>query len=114
MSERLKALAARVAGELAAREQVGARGAPPEKQSSTATPSVPHHSIAPAIISSRSSAASAPPAGVRFVREKARIADFIDHTLLKAEATRSDIETLCNEAREQRFAAVCVNPVWVS
>ncbi len=43
----------------------------------------------------------------------ARIAALIDHTILKAEATRSDIETLCAEARELEFAAVCVNPVWV-
>ncbi len=42
-----------------------------------------------------------------------RIADFIDHTLLKAETTAAEIETLCAEAREHRFAAVCVNPVWV-
>ena len=56
--------------------------------------------------------AAAPP-GVTWVREQARIADFIDHTLLKPEATRSEIEKLCTEARENRFAAVCVNPVWV-
>ncbi|MCC6318321.1 MAG: deoxyribose-phosphate aldolase [Gemmatimonadaceae bacterium] len=55
---------------------------------------------------------SAPP-GVRFVRQNARIADFIDHTLLKPEATLSDVEKLCDEAREHRFAAVCVNPSWV-
>lgn len=42
-----------------------------------------------------------------------RLAELIDHTLLKAEATRDDIETLCTEARELGFAAVCVNPVWV-
>jgi deoxyribose-phosphate aldolase len=53
------------------------------------------------------------PAGVRFVRDGARIAEFIDHTLLKAEATRSEIEKLCAEAVENEFAAVCVNPVWV-
>lgn len=56
--------------------------------------------------------AGAPP-GVTFVRENARIADFIDHTLLKAEATSREIDKLCDEAREHRFAAVCVNPVWV-
>ncbi|HEU4563833.1 MAG TPA: deoxyribose-phosphate aldolase [Gemmatimonadaceae bacterium] len=55
----------------------------------------------------------APPAGVTFARGQARVADFIDHTLLKAEASRGDIATLCAEAREHRFAAVCVNPVWV-
>ena len=54
------------------------------------------------------------PAGVTYVRDQARIADFIDHTLLKAEATRREVEKLCSEAREQRFAAVCVNPVWVT
>jgi deoxyribose-phosphate aldolase len=53
------------------------------------------------------------PLGVAYVRDKARIADFIDHTLLKPEATRSEIEKLCSEAATHRFAAVCVNPVWV-
>jgi deoxyribose-phosphate aldolase len=51
--------------------------------------------------------------GVRYVRDNARIAEFIDHTLLKAEATRADIDQLCSEALEHEFAAVCVNPVWV-
>ncbi|MGI6550021.1 MAG: deoxyribose-phosphate aldolase [Syntrophomonadales bacterium] len=39
------------------------------------------------------------------------IASVIDSTLLKADATREDIENLCREARESGFAAVCVNPV---
>lgn len=42
-----------------------------------------------------------------------RVADFVDHTLLKAEATAAEVDKLCAEAREHRFAAVCVNPVWV-
>lgn len=42
-----------------------------------------------------------------------RIADFVDHTLLKAEAARPDILRLCEEARRHRFTAVCVNPYWV-
>jgi len=50
---------------------------------------------------------------VRYVRDNARIAEFIDHTLLKAETTRSEIDQLCAEAVEHEFAAVCVNPVWV-
>lgn len=37
----------------------------------------------------------------------------IDHTLLKAEATRAQIERLCEECRVYGFAAACVNPVWV-
>lgn len=39
------------------------------------------------------------------------LASLIDHTLLKPEATRGDIERLCGEARQHGFAAVCVNPV---
>ena len=41
------------------------------------------------------------------------VARFIDHTLLKPEATRAEIETLCQEARQNSFASVCVNPYWV-
>lgn len=41
------------------------------------------------------------------------IAVMIDHTLLKAETTPKDIDTLCREARDYGFAAVCVNPVHV-
>lgn len=41
------------------------------------------------------------------------IAKFIDHTLLKPEATPDEIAKLCHEAREYRFAAVCVNPPYV-
>jgi deoxyribose-phosphate aldolase len=37
------------------------------------------------------------------------LARYIDHTLLKPEATAGDIEKLCNEAREHSFYAVCVN-----
>ena len=42
------------------------------------------------------------------------VAGFIDHTLLKPDATRADIERLCREAAEFRFATVCVNPTWVA
>ena len=42
------------------------------------------------------------------------VASMIDHTLLKPDATRKDIETLCREAAEYRFASVCVNPTWVA
>lgn len=41
------------------------------------------------------------------------LAGYIDHTLLKADATVADIERLCAEAAEYHFAAVCVNPVYV-
>jgi len=42
------------------------------------------------------------------------VAGLIDHTLLKPEATRSDIEKLCREAAQFHFATVCVNPGWVA
>ncbi len=41
------------------------------------------------------------------------LARYIDHTLLKPEATAAEIDRLCAEAAEHRFAAVCVNPTWV-
>ncbi len=41
------------------------------------------------------------------------IAHFIDHTLLKPDATAESIDKLCDEALQYRFAAVCVNPAWV-
>lgn len=41
------------------------------------------------------------------------IAGYLDHTLLRADATTEEIKKLCAEAREFNFAAVCVNPVWV-
>ena len=41
------------------------------------------------------------------------IASLIDHTILKAEATRDDVMRLCDEAIEHGFASVCVNGVFV-
>lgn len=41
------------------------------------------------------------------------LAQIIDHTLLKPEATRDQIESLCDEAIRYRFACAMVNPVWV-
>lgn len=37
----------------------------------------------------------------------------IDHTLLAADATKKQIEKLCEEAKEHHFASVCVNPCWI-
>jgi deoxyribose-phosphate aldolase len=42
------------------------------------------------------------------------VAGMIDHTLLKADASRADVDKLCREAAEFKFATVCVNPVWVA
>jgi deoxyribose-phosphate aldolase len=41
------------------------------------------------------------------------LAKYIDHTLLKPEASVEQIRLLCQEAAEHSFAAVCVNPVFV-
>jgi deoxyribose-phosphate aldolase len=41
------------------------------------------------------------------------MAAWIDHTLLKPEATPEQVETLCEEARRYEFATVCINPVYV-
>lgn len=40
-------------------------------------------------------------------------APFIDHTLLKADCTKGEVEKLCEEAVEHGFASVCVPPVFV-
>jgi len=98
----LDALAAKVARELARADQVAAR----RDASSTPPPGGASVSLSPA-----SPAAATP--GVRYVRDNARIAEFIDHTMLKAETTSAEIDQLCAEAVEHEFAAVCVNPVWV-
>jgi deoxyribose-phosphate aldolase len=42
------------------------------------------------------------------------LAQYIDHTLLRPDASPADIDTLCDEAVEYGFAAVCINPSWVA
>ena len=42
------------------------------------------------------------------------LAAVIDHTLLKPDATREQIENLCDEAIRYRFACAMINPVWAS
>ncbi|OYD15454.1 deoxyribose-phosphate aldolase [candidate division WOR-3 bacterium JGI_Cruoil_03_51_56] len=41
------------------------------------------------------------------------IAEIIDHTLLKSDATPAAIEQLCSEARKYHFCTVCINPCYV-
>ena len=43
----------------------------------------------------------------------ADLGKLIDHTLLKPEATRDEVVKLCEEAKQHRFASVCVNTTWV-
>lgn len=47
------------------------------------------------------------------VGHQPEIASKIDHTLLKPTLTRTELEALCREAAEWRFATVCIPPCWV-
>lgn len=40
------------------------------------------------------------------------LASYIDHTILKQDAQRADVERICDEALEHHFATVCVNTCW--
>ncbi len=51
--------------------------------------------------------------GVRSGNFDVSIARMIDHTLLKPEATRQQVEELCGEAKQYGFASVCINPGFV-
>ncbi|HKU32167.1 MAG TPA: deoxyribose-phosphate aldolase [Arthrobacter sp.] len=43
----------------------------------------------------------------------ASIASYIDHTLLKPEASEAEVLRVCAEAVDYKFKSVCVNPIWV-
>jgi deoxyribose-phosphate aldolase len=100
----MRVLAERIARELAATDLHPAGQRPP----ATSHPAPPAR---PSGVALETGSAQRP--ALRFAGPGSRIADYIDHTLLKAEATRAEIDTLCNEARDNHFATVCVNPVWV-
>jgi deoxyribose-phosphate aldolase len=68
-------------------------------------------------------AAATPPAAVRESStappelpglRPAEVARYIDHTLLKPEATREQVDKLCEEAAEYGFYSVCVNTTWTA
>ena len=52
-------------------------------------------------------------ASEKLTRIDPAIAAMIDHTILKADATRTDVVKVCREARQYSFASVCINPYWV-
>ena len=61
-----------------------------------------------------SSSAAGSPAGLTGqVIKPADLAKYIDNTLLKPDATKEQIEKLCEEAKEYKFYSVCVNSSWV-
>ena len=47
------------------------------------------------------------------IAKPADLAPYIDHTLLKPEATPAQVREICRQAVEHRFASVCVNPIFV-
>lgn len=61
------------------------------------------------LLSARGEPAAAPPAPPPL-----NIPALIDHTILRPDTTRADIEQLCREARQYQFYSVCVNPTWVA
>jgi deoxyribose-phosphate aldolase len=89
----------RIAGRLETLISVHAGAAAPPRTAPTPA--------APAAVPPR-----AHPAPARPLLTAAEIARHIDHTLLRPQATEHEIRTLCAEARENRFIAVCVNPAW--
>jgi deoxyribose-phosphate aldolase len=52
-------------------------------------------------------------ASERLTKIDPAVAALIDHTILKPDATRSDVVKVCREARQYGFASVCVNPYWL-
>lgn len=46
--------------------------------------------------------------------KKEELAKFIDHTILKPEARKEQVESICKEAAQYGFASVCINPSYVS
>jgi deoxyribose-phosphate aldolase len=52
-------------------------------------------------------------ASEKLTRIDPAIAGLIDHTILKADATRDEVVKICREARQYGFASVCVNSYWV-
>ncbi len=58
--------------------------------------------------------AAVPAAPASSIAPSLNIPQLIDHTILRPDTTKADIEQLCREARQHKFYSVCVNPTWVS
>jgi len=50
----------------------------------------------------------------KLINSPADIAPYIDHTLLKSDATEDQIKKICEEAVKYGFYSVCINPFWVN
>jgi deoxyribose-phosphate aldolase len=70
--------------------------------------------VSKALIQARGDSGAENPSRVSTVTlAAAEAARLIDHTLLQPNATEAQIQQLCREAKQYRFASVCVNPTWV-
>ena len=58
--------------------------------------------------------AAVDPHSIRLTDDVRSLASLMDHTLLRPEATQSQVEHLCDEALAVGFRAVCINPSWVT
>ena len=66
------------------------------------------------LLGSRGTSATAAASSDAPTQRDLNIPQLIDHTILRPDTTKADIEQLCREARQYKFFSVCVNPTWVS
>ena len=114
MPERVDELAAAIADRALARlrsEGYGRSGAPPETECAPeGCEPCPQVRSCGARALFEEGATRLTPIAIRTSKDLAQV---IDHTMLKPDATREDIVKACEEARRHGFATVCVNPSWI-
>jgi len=114
MPERVDELAAAIADRALARlrsEGYGRSGAPPETECAPeGCEPCPQIRSCGARALFEEGATRLTPIAIRTSKDLAQV---IDHTMLKPDATRDDIVKACEEARRHGFATVCVNPSWI-
>lgn len=108
-----EALLDRVAEELSRR--LGAAGVPvlPGRCATCATPAACATVCAPEALAVYEAGAARIEGAAGMGSAERIIAGIIDHTALKPEITRSEIELLCAEAIKYGFFSVCINPFWI-
>src|SRR5699024_10154752 len=79
------------------------------------TPDIPHVMIVifNCLLSFYSKTKQEEPTMSKPTLTREELASYLDHTLLKPEASRSQIKAVCDEAKQYHFASVCVNPCWI-
>ena len=86
----------------------GKSAADPESECAESCNVCPNHDVCGTVLAVKTGAARISPDRVR---TSVDIAPFIDHTLLKADATREEVLKMCDEARRHSFATVCLNSI---